>query len=91
MGSGVLDGSRVCSMRGVGVQVGGSSHSVAVDDGTMIVAGSVGLGNGLMPESGLIKMVNTRINTTAVAIKTTMVRISQIDNFMNIPLTTRLC
>ena len=78
-------------MRGVGVHVGGSSQRVAVGDGTMIVAGKVGLGNGLRLESGLIKMVNTRINTIAVATRTTMVRISHTDNFMNFPLTTRLC
>ncbi len=70
---------------GVGVQVGGSWTWVAVGDGTMIVGGSVGSGNGLSEESGLIKIARMTIAIVTVAAATNIVRMSQTESFMIIP------
>jgi len=58
---------------------------VAVGDGTMIVGGSVGSGNGLSDESGLTKMVRMTITIVIVATATRIVRISQMESFIFIP------
>ena len=89
--SGVLDGNGVlvdlfvASIIGVGVHVGGRDTSVGVDVGTMIVAGMVGYGYGLIPLSGLIKIASTTTITTAVANRTAMVSISQNEIFISVP------
>jgi hypothetical protein len=80
----VLEGSRVGSIFGVGVQVGGNDTRVAVGEGTMMVGGRVGSGNGLIGESGFIKMTRKTTSKMTVAAITTSVRMSQTDNFMNV-------
>ena len=81
VGYGVEVGRLVGSMRGVGVQVGGSEISVAVGDGMKMVGTVVGLGKGLISESGLEKMDSITIASTRVAINVKTVNKSQIDSF----------
>lgn len=59
----------------------GKENNVGVELGTSIVEGNVGYGNGLIEESGLMKMINTTIKTMSVAASTAMDKISQILSF----------
>lgn len=82
VGIGVLEGSRVGSTIGAGVQVGGSENRVAVGEGTMIVGGRVGRGKGLSEESGLMKIARKSTSNTSVAVTNTIVSISQMESFI---------
>lgn len=81
VGYGVEVGRKVGSIRGVGVQVGGSEISVAVGDGMKMVGMVVGLGNGLISESGFEKMDSMTIASTSVATNVKTVNKSQTDSF----------
>lgn len=85
VGIGVLEGRGVDPILGVGVQVGGNEKRVAVGEGTMMVGGRVGSGNGLIDEPGLIKMTRIITSKMTVAAITTSVKMSHMDNFMNVP------
>jgi hypothetical protein len=81
VGYSVEVGRFVGSIRGVGVQVGGSEIRVAVGGGIKMVGMLVGLGNGLISESGLEKMDSITNATTSVAINVRTVNKSQTDSF----------
>ena len=81
VGYGVEVGRFVGSMRGVGVQVGGSEINVAVGEGIKMVGMVVGFGNGFISESGLEKMDRITIASTSVATNVKTVNKSQTDSF----------
>jgi hypothetical protein len=62
--------------------VGGSDLNVAVGEGMLIVGIPVGQGKGLREESGLLKIDSTTIATATVATSVTIVKMSQIENFL---------
>ena len=82
VGYGVDVGLGVGSIRGVGVQVGGSDINVAVGDGMKMVGTVVGFGKGFSEESGFEKMERITITATTVATRVSIVSISQMESFL---------
>jgi hypothetical protein len=85
VGSGVLLGRGVSETTGAGVQVGGRRTDVGVGVGILMVGINVGGGNGLMEETGLLKMANTTLISTTAPINTSTERISHTLIFIVFP------